>query len=46
MATVTTEDPDMHSVKTVDDRGRVYVGKEFVGKDVRVTLEVEEEGDE
>ena len=40
MAEVKVENPELHDEKTVDNRGRVYVGKEFAGKDVRIIVEV------
>lgn len=43
MATVTIEDPDEHKTGKVDDRGRVYVGTDYVGKRVRVVVEVEDD---
>lgn len=44
MAEVRVRDPDVHDTKTVDDRGRVYVGNDLKGEEVRVVVErVEDE---
>jgi len=41
MASITVESPDVHKKNmTVDDRGRVYVGKELAGDNVTITVEV------
>jgi len=40
MATITIDDPDTVSTKKVDGQGRVYVGRDFRGRDVRVVVEV------
>ncbi|XGI82809.1 hypothetical protein ACEU6E_05855 [Halorutilales archaeon Cl-col2-1] len=46
MVKVEVENPDLHAERKVDDRGRVYIGKDFSGKKVRVILESVEEVDE
>jgi hypothetical protein len=44
---IIVEDPEYVQKKTVDGNGRLYLGQEFAGMDVRVILEVlEEEADE
>lgn len=47
MATITIENPAVHETRKVDGQGRVYIGRAYVGKQVRVTIEVVEtdEGD-
>lgn len=45
MAEVTITNPEVHDTKKVDDRGRVYVGKELVGETVRVTVEKVDDGE-
>lgn len=43
MATITIEDPDSVTTKKVDGQGRVYVGRDYRGKRVRVVLETIED---
>ena len=40
MSQVTIDNPEMHAKKAVDSNGRVYLGNDYVGKRVRVTIEV------
>ena len=40
MSTVTIEDPEIHGEKNVDSNGRVYLGEDYAGKSIRLTVEV------
>jgi len=46
MSEVTITDPELHSEKTVDGQGRLYIGREHAGKRVRITVERLEGDDE
>lgn len=39
MAELTITDPDLHAEKNVDGDGRVYIGREFAGDSVTITVE-------
>lgn len=43
MGDVTITNPELHSEKTVDSNGRVYLGKAFRGKTVQLTVEVKDD---
>ena len=43
MSQVTIDNPEIHAKKAVDSNGRVYLGADYAGKSVRVTIEVIEE---
>ena len=40
MARVTIDDPEEVSKKTVDKSGRVYLGRDYAGEDIRIAFEV------
>jgi len=42
MVEVTIEDPMLHQTRKVDDRGRVYVGKEYSGEELTVIVDSNE----
>ena len=43
--TVTVEDPDLVETKTVDGEGRLYLGRDYGGEDVRIVVERVADGD-
>lgn len=46
MAEIRIDDPDLYERKTVDGEGRIYVGREFANKDVKIVIEAIEETEE
>lgn len=45
MTQIIIEDPDLYTTKEVDASGRIYLGKEWSGKKVKIAIEeVVEEG--
>lgn len=42
------EEPDLVEAKSVDGSGRIYLGQDYAGSDVRIVVEIidEEGGDE
>ena len=40
MSEVTVTDPELHTKKTVDSAGRVYLGKKYSNKEIRITVEM------
>lgn len=48
MAHITIDDPDLYAEKEVDGSGRVYLGKNWAGKRVKIVIEsaVEDEANE
>jgi len=45
MSRITIEDPNLYVTKEVDSSGRVYLGKDWAGKDVKIAVEVVEESE-
>lgn len=43
---VTITQPALVTSKSVDSSGRLYVGKEFAGKDIRIAVEVLDDSDD
>jgi len=43
MAEVRIQNPDIHEEKTADGKGRVYLGKDYENKKVRIVVEAVEE---
>jgi len=41
MTQIIIEDPDLYAEKEVDGSGRVYLGKEWAGKTVKIAIEEE-----
>jgi hypothetical protein len=39
MAQIRIEDPELYTTKTVDDSGRIYLGKEYSNKQVKIAIE-------
>lgn len=47
MTTVTVDDPERVITKEVDGAGRIYLGKDLVGKDVELVVSIKDgENDE
>lgn len=44
MTQIIIEDPEMYAVKDVDSSGRIYLGKEWAGREVRIAVESVREG--
>ncbi|MDY6776443.1 MAG: hypothetical protein SV253_10315 [Halobacteria archaeon] len=40
MAEVRIQNPDIHEEKTADGKGRVYLGKDYENRKVRIVVEV------
>jgi hypothetical protein len=40
MAKIVIEKPELHETKTVDQQGRVYLGRDLAGRDVEIVVEV------
>ena len=45
MAEYTITDPEFVARKNVDGQGRVYIGKEYAKKEVRIVVEEIEDGE-
>lgn len=43
MAEITIDDPDYFEKTETDKQGRLYLGKDFANKEVRVAIEVADE---
>lgn len=40
MSEIRVEDPDLYTKKDVDNSGRVYLGKEWAGREVKIVVEL------
>lgn len=40
MSEIRIDDPEIHGKKSVDSNGRVYLGQEYAGRDIRLTVEL------
>lgn len=46
MAEIRIEDPEIYDSKTIDSQGRLYIGREYAGKRVKIVVEeVEDDPD-
>lgn len=46
MAEIKIEDPEVHKHAKVDQQGRVFIGSDYAGDRVTVTVEVNEKAEE
>lgn len=46
MGTVTVQDPETYTKKSVDGSGKLYLGRDYAGKQVKFIVETVEEKDE
>lgn len=44
--TVSVSDPELVATKAVDKSGRMYLGEDYAGKNVRIIIDRVEEGNE